>query len=77
VPQSCLQTGWCSFREGKFSGPHKNAFIKVQKYSTDCIPTICFACNSEEHNSMWLPGLCPFKAARGNSLLFLTYVSAG
>lgn len=66
VTQSCLHAGWCSFREGKFSGPHENCFIKVQKYSTNCIPTICFACNSsEKHNSLCLLGLCSLKTSRG------------
>ena len=72
VTQSCLPAGWCSFRKGKFSGPHKNGFNKVQKYSTNCIPTICFACDSsEKRNSLCLFGLCPLKAAGGDSLLLL------
>lgn len=70
VTQSCLPAGWCSFRKGKFSGPHKNRFNKVQKYSTNCIPTICFACDSsEKRNSLCLFSLCPLKAAGGDPLL--------
>lgn len=75
MTQSCLQVRRCSFREDKFSGPHKNCFIKVQKYSTDCILTICLACNSEKHSSPCFHVLCP--SARGQSLLLFTSCPRG